>query len=69
MLICWIAVPCFLLVNGAILLNKKLDLKKHYKKVLLIYIVNIIWKIIYLLFYMCINKFDLMAVSKFDLLK
>lgn len=22
MLICWIAVPCFLLVNGAILLNK-----------------------------------------------
>ena len=69
MLVCWMAVPCFLLVNVAILLNKKLDLKKHYKKVLLIYIVNIIWKIIYLLFYVCINKFDLVNVSKFDLLK
>lgn len=49
MLICWIGVPCFFMVNGALLFNKELNVKKHYKKVLTIYIVNIVWRIIYLI--------------------
>lgn len=42
MLFCWICVPCFFLVNGALLFNKELNTKKHYKKILKIYLVNII---------------------------
>lgn len=69
MLLCWVAVPCFLMVNGAIMLNKNLEIKKHYKKVLLIYIVNVTWKVIYLMFYIIFYKFDIIPISKIDLLK
>lgn len=69
MLICWIAVPCFFLVNGAILLNKELNLKKHYKKVLLIYVINIIWRIIYLIIYITCLNFNIYGVSKVEIIK
>ena len=49
MLFCWAGVPCFLMVNGALLFNKELKINKHYKKLLMIYIVNIVWRIIYLI--------------------
>lgn len=32
MTICYIAVPVFFMVNGALLFNKSFDLKKHIKK-------------------------------------
>ena len=69
MLVCWLAVPCFVLVNGAILLNKKLDIKKHYQKTCIIYIVNIAWRILYLLIYILCLNFDIQSVSKVDILK
>ena len=49
MLFCWDGGPCFLMVNGALLFNKELKINKHYKKLLMIYIVNIVWRIIYLI--------------------
>lgn len=69
MLICWIAVPCFFLVNGAILLNKKLDLKKHYKKVLIIYLVNVVWRLIYLIIYVFFLNLNLNSISKIEIFK
>lgn len=69
MLICWIAVPCFFLVNGAILLNKELKLKKHYKKVFFIYLINVIWRLIYLIIYITCLNFKICDVGKIDVLK
>ena len=44
-------VPIFLLVNGYLLFSKEnIDLKKHYKKVLKLFILLFVWGIIYILF-------------------
>lgn len=56
MLFCWAGVPCFLMVNGALLFNKELKLKKHIKKTIMIYIANIIWRLIYIIVYNKILK-------------
>lgn len=39
-------VPLFFMVNGALLMNKELDVKRHYKKTFRIFGLCIIWKII-----------------------
>ena len=69
MLLCWMAVPSFILVNGAILLNKKLDIKKHYQKTIIMYIVNVVWRILYLLFYIICFHFDISTISKINIIK
>ena len=48
MLLTYEAVPLFFMVNGALLLRKPIDVKKHYKKVIHLILVTILWKIIYI---------------------
>lgn len=48
MTICFIGVPIFFMINGALLLNKPFDLKKHLKKTVNIYFVAVAWRLIYL---------------------
>ena len=47
-----IAVPLFFMVNGTLMLMKKLDIKKHFKKIIIITTSCIIWKI--LIFFICL---------------
>lgn len=49
MTICYIAVPVFFMVNGALLFNKSFDLKKHIKKTITLYVCSWVWKLVYLL--------------------
>lgn len=46
---CWMAVPIFFMVNGALLFSRPLDFKKHLKKTLSVYLVLSVWKLVYLL--------------------
>ena len=39
-------VPLFFMVNGALLMNKPLDVEKHYKKTFRIFCLCVVWKII-----------------------
>ena len=48
MVACWSGVPMFFMVNGALLFTRPLNLSKHIRKTLLIYIVLVLWKLIYL---------------------
>jgi surface polysaccharide O-acyltransferase-like enzyme len=49
-------VPLFFMVNGALLLNKEYDLKKHIKKTVRLFILTFIWGIILLSVYGVIMK-------------
>lgn len=44
-------VPLFFMANGALLLTRKLDLKKHYRRLLTIVIVTLVWKAIDLIIF------------------
>lgn len=46
---CWMAVPVFFMVNGALLFLKPLDFQKHLQKTLWVYGVMTVWKLVYLL--------------------
>lgn len=46
---CWMAVPVFFMVNGALLFAKPLHVEKHLKKTVSVYLVLVIWKLVYLL--------------------
>lgn len=46
---CWMAVPTFFMVNGALLFARPLNLKKHLKKTVSVYSVLVVWKLIYML--------------------
>lgn len=41
-----IGVPLFFMTNGALLFNKQLNVKKHYKKIANIFLLTLIWTII-----------------------
>lgn len=69
MLFAWVCVPLFFLVNGALLFNKNLDFKKHYKKILKIYIISVIWRIIYLIFSDVILEIDITKISRNTIFK
>lgn len=69
MLFCWICVPCFFMVNGALLFNKNLDIKKHLKKTLMIYVVNLVWRLIYGIIAICFLKLDITNLTKIDILE
>ena len=59
-----VCVPIFFFVNGALLLNKELNLKKHIYKVIHIVILMIVWGSITLLFLMPINN-EYMSLLEF----
>lgn len=46
---CWMAVPIFFMVNGALLFARPLNIKKHLKKTVGVYGVLVVWKLIYML--------------------
>ncbi len=46
---CWMAVPIFFMVNGALLFARPLSLKKHLGKTLSVYLVLAVWKLLYML--------------------
>ncbi len=50
MTICFVGVPLFFMVNGALLMHKPFNLKKHLLKTLSIYGVCVFWRLFYLLF-------------------
>lgn len=68
MILCWAAVPCFFMTTGALLLNKEWNFKKYLKKLMTLYVVICIWKIIYLIFFHCIEKIDMFHTSKKSIL-
>ena len=49
MTICFIGVPIFFMVNGALLMRKSFDLKQHLLKTFSVYTVATIWRILYLI--------------------
>jgi Uncharacterized protein conserved in bacteria len=57
-------VPIFFFLNGALLLNRDFDLKKHISKIITITLLTIIWGIITLIFLMPI-KDEYMSLSEF----
>ncbi len=46
---CWMAVPVFFMVNGALLFSRPFHWKKHIRKTVGIYCVFTVWKAVYLL--------------------
>lgn len=46
---CWMAVPVFFMVNGALLFARPLNLRKHFKKTAGVYLVQVAWKLVYML--------------------
>ena len=64
MLFCWCAVPCFFMSTGALYLNKEWNFKKYITRLLNIYLVICVWKIIYLAIYYFMGKVDIFTVSK-----
>lgn len=49
MTICFVGVPLFFMVNGALLLHKPFNLKKHLLKTGSVYVVATVWRVLYLL--------------------
>ena len=50
MTICYVGVPLFFMVNGALLMQKPFNLKAHLIKTLWVYVVGTVWRVIYLIF-------------------
>ncbi len=48
MVACWCGVPMFFMVNGALLFSRPLNLSKHIRKTVTIYLVLLAWRLIYL---------------------
>lgn len=69
MLVCWFAVPCFFMTTGAIFLDRDFDFSKWFKRLIKTYIVLVIWKIIYLIFFIIYEDISIGNVSKIDILK
>lgn len=45
------AVPCFFLVSGTLFFTRPFDMKKHIRRCVQLYLVMVVWRILYLLFY------------------
>ncbi len=48
MVACWCGVPMFFMVNGALLFSRPLNLPRHIRKTVTIYLVLLAWRLIYL---------------------
>ena len=48
MMACLAGVPMFFMVNGALLFSRPLDLRKHIRKTIMVYLVLVIWRLLYL---------------------
>lgn len=62
-------VPLFFMVNGALLMNRPFDFKKHWKKTATMFIVLMIWKIITPVLEEFILKQDMGQYSKAQLIR
>lgn len=68
-MICTAGVPVFFMVNGALLLNAKFDLKKHMKKLGWVAFAYFVWRIITLIGLVLIQKQSFSSFGKADLLQ
>lgn len=59
MLICLFAVPIFFMVNGALVMSKTINIKRHYKQIGKYFLMLIIWKTITILLFCSINQINL----------
>lgn len=66
---CWVAVPVFFMVNGALLFARPLRLARHIKKTVSVYLVLVVWKLIYLLLIPPLTGADLSGTNGTDLLQ
>ncbi len=57
MTLAWAAVPCFMMITGGLLCRKKSDFdwKKYIKRLITLYVVIILWRIVYILIYIVMN--------------
>lgn len=62
-------VPLFFLVNGALLFNRTLDLKRHIKKMITIFILTALWNIILIFLMMPLTQEYLNAQQLLDSIK
>ncbi len=68
MIITIIAVPIFFMINGALLLKSKFELKKHMKKILSLILGLIIWKLLILTYCLMSRKVYLSDFQAIDIL-
>lgn len=67
MSIAWAAVPCFFLVTGGLMhKSEKFDWRKYFRRIVNVYIVLSIWKLIYLVVYGTMNS---VTFTKVELVK
>ena len=59
MTLAWAAVPCFMMITGGLLCRKKSDFdwKKYIKRLITLYVVIILWRIVYILIYIVMNGY------------
>ena len=62
-LLTYIAVPLFFMVNGAVLFQKDFDFKKHIYKMLHLFFVTRVWRLVYLLFALWRSMTDAAALT------
>ncbi len=68
MTLCFVAVPVFYMVNGALTLGSEtFTLKKHYARTFHRYIVGCVWRLIYFLFAIYRDTVSLATISKTSL--
>lgn len=63
-IICSICVPLFFMVNGALLFHKTLNLNKHVKKTIILFISVEIWRILYFVICLLTNQITIHTFSK-----
>lgn len=64
-----VAVPLFFLANGALLFEKELIIKDHYRKTLLLFLATVIWKAVYLVISILGYKYDLSMFNVYGLMR
>lgn len=67
MLISLIAVPIFFMVNGALVLDKEIDVKKHYKRTLIYFLSLIVWKVLTLLIYLLLGQVKITDFNLYEI--
>jgi len=68
-LFCQGCIPCFFMVTGSIFLNREFNFEKWIKRLLKTYVVLIIWKLIYLVFFVCWYNMSLNQIINTNLIK
>ena len=64
---CFMGVSCFFMANGALLLNKEnFDIKNHFRKTAMIFLVLLVWEAISLIYFSFLYKRNMSEYALFD---